>query len=91
MGSAQGEDSDIDGDQVVSRNATCHLLLRMQTLDVSTGSIRNAYNLLMMINAEMHHVGLWVRPEDCDTLQKFLRDLLGFEKVSQVQRKKDRW
>lgn len=41
----------------------------------------------MMINAEMHHVGLWVRPEDCDTLQKFLRDLLGFEKVSQVQRK----
>ena len=41
----------------------------------------------MMIDAKMHHVGLWVQPVDCDPLQIFLRDLLGFQKVSQVQRK----
>jgi catechol 2,3-dioxygenase-like lactoylglutathione lyase family enzyme len=41
----------------------------------------------MMIDAKMHHVGLWVQPADCDALLKFLRDLLGFKKVSQVPRK----
>jgi catechol 2,3-dioxygenase-like lactoylglutathione lyase family enzyme len=41
----------------------------------------------MMIDAKMHHIGLWVQPADCDALLKFLRDLLGFKKVSQVQRK----
>jgi catechol 2,3-dioxygenase-like lactoylglutathione lyase family enzyme len=41
----------------------------------------------MIIDAKMHHIGLWVQPVDCDALLKFLRDLLDFKKVSQVQRK----
>ncbi len=42
----------------------------------------------MPINAKMHHAGLWVQPQDCNALQTLLKELLGFELVSRVPRKR---